>query len=137
MTTDIFNNTILCGKCNTKMEKTQTARNGFILRAVSCPKCGSKIIHPSDEQEYRDFVDLKKKEFTVKMRYVGNSYAVSIPKEIVNFIHDQEKIMDDMVRLCLEDFGRVRIEFGSGNPNLKNNHFQDNNHINKLNNKLD
>ena len=48
----------------------------------------------------------------------------------------QEKIMDDMVRLCLEDFGRVRIDFGSVNPNLKNNHFQDNNHVNDKINKL-
>lgn len=112
---DIFSNTILCGKCNTKMDRVQAMRNGFVLRAVSCPKCGSKIIHPKDEQEYNEFVNLKKKEFCVKMRFVGNSYAVSIPREIVNFIKDQEKIMDDMVKLCLEDFGRVRLEFGNGN----------------------
>ncbi len=112
---DIFNNTILCGKCNTKMDRVQVMRNGFVLRAVSCLKCGSKIIHPKDEQEYNEFTNLKKKEFFVKMRFVGNSYAVSIPREIVNFIKVQEKIMDDMVTLCLEDFGRVRLEFGNGN----------------------
>jgi len=129
---DIFDNKILCGKCNVQMEPINVQKNGVVLRAVSCPKCSSKIIHPKDEQEYNDFVNLRKKEFNVKMRFVGNSYAVSIPREIVNFIKEQEKIMDDMVRLCLEDFGRVRIEFGPGNHNIKNNHFQDNNHVSKL-----
>ena len=42
---------------------------------------------------------------------VGNSYAVSIPKEIVDFIKEQEKIMNDMVRLCFEDFGRLSLNF--------------------------
>ena len=112
---DIFDNTILCGKCDTKMNPVQIAKNGFILRAVCCPKCNSKIIHPKDDQEYMNFSNLKKKEFDVKLRFVGNSYAVSIPKEIVNFMKDQEKIMDDMVRLCFEDFGRVSLVFGN-NP---------------------
>ena len=133
---DIFDNKILCGKCNIQMEPINIQKNGVVLRVVLCSKCGSKIIHPKDEQEYNDFVNLRNKEFSVKMRFVGNSYAVSIPREIVNFIKDQEKIMDDMVRLCLEDFGRVRIDFGSVNPNLKNNHFQDNNHVNDKINKL-
>jgi DNA-directed RNA polymerase subunit RPC12/RpoP len=113
--TDIFDNKILCAKCNVKMELGNVNKDGFVLRAVICPKCNSKIIHPKDEQEYEDFINLKKKEFNVKMRFVGNSYAVSIPKEIVNFMKEQEKIMDDMVRLCFEEFGRISINFGNGN----------------------
>ncbi|MDP2925149.1 MAG: hypothetical protein Q8N99_02130 [Nanoarchaeota archaeon] len=104
------------------MERVQTVRNGFVLRAMSCPKCNAKIIHPRDEQEHNDFMDLKKKEFIVKMRYVGNSYTVSIPKEIVNFIKEQEKIMDDMVKLCFEEFGRISLNFG--NNNSSNNHIK-------------
>ena len=112
---DIFDNTILCKKCNGKMKKAEVARNGFLLRAVTCDKCGEKIIHPADEQEYNKFVNLKNKEFRVKMRLVGNSYAVSIPKEIVSFIREQEKIMDDMVKLCFEDFGRLSLSFDEEN----------------------
>ena len=93
------------------MQKAQIAKNGFLFRAVICPKCNEKIIHPADEQEYNKFVNLKNKEFHVKMRIVGNSYAVSIPKEIVSFMKQQEKIMDDMVRLCFEDMGRLSINF--------------------------
>lgn len=108
---DIFDNTILCRKCNTKMQKAQIAKNGFLFRAVICPKCNEKIIHPADEQEYDKFVNLKNKEFHVKMRIVGNSYAVSIPKEIVSFMQQQEKIMNDMVRLCFEDMGKLSLNF--------------------------
>ena len=126
--TDIFANTILCAKCNVKMERIQLNKNGFMLRAVMCPKCNSKILHPKDEQEYSDFINLKKKEFNVKMRYVGNSYTVSIPKEIVTFMREQEKIMDDMVRLCFEELGRISLVFGNNHLNGNEiNHVQINN----------
>jgi len=111
MTTDIFDNTILCNKCNSKMQKAQIAKNGFLFRAVICPKCNEKIIHPADQTEYDKFINLKNKEFHVKMRLVGNSYAVSIPKEIVSFMQEQEKIMNDMVRLCFEDMGKLSLNF--------------------------
>ena len=122
MTTDIFNNKILCGKCDIRMQPTRVSKNGFELRAISCPKCRLVTIHPKDEQEYNDFINLKKKNFSVKMRFVGNSYAVSIPKEIVDFMKDQEKVMDDMVNLCFEEFGRISLNFNSLNnkPNSIN-----------------
>ena len=114
MTHDIFDNTILCRKCNSKMQKANIAKNGFVFRAVVCPNedCNEKIIHPSDQEEYDRFINLKNKEFRVKMRLVGNSYAVSIPKEIVSFMNEQKKIMDEMVKLCFKDFGRVTLNFG-------------------------
>lgn len=116
---DVFENTILCNKCNSKMQKAKVAKNGFVMRAVVCPKCNEKILHPADEQEYNKFVNLKNKEFHVKMRLVGNSYAVSIPKEIVSFIQQQEKIMDDMVRLCFEDFGKLSLNFEEANKKFR------------------
>ncbi|MBR9705617.1 hypothetical protein GOV14_01140 [Candidatus Pacearchaeota archaeon] len=115
--TDIFSNKILCGKCSVEMQPINLHKNGFVLRAVKCSNCSNRIFHPKDEQEYNHFIDLKKKQYNVKMRFVGNSYAVSIPKEIVNFMKEQEKLMDDMVRLCFEDFGRISLRFGSA-PDL-------------------
>ena len=117
--TDIFDNTILCKKCDSKMQKAKIVKNGFIFRAMVCSdgKCHEKIIHPVDEQEYLKFVNLKNKEFKVKMRLVGNSYAVSIPKEIVSFMGEQEKIMDDMVKLCFEEMGRLSLNFGEAQTN--------------------
>jgi hypothetical protein len=97
------------------MKPVKVSKNGFIFRAVMCPRCEFKILHPVDEQEYERFVGLKNKQFSVKMRVVGNSYTVSIPKEIVSFMKEQEKIMDDMVRLCFEDFGRLSLNFHEHN----------------------
>jgi hypothetical protein len=108
---DIFDNTILCKNCNKKMQKAQVSKNGFLLRLMVCPQCNDKIIHPVDEQEYGRYINLKNREFRVKMRLVGNSYAVSIPKEIVSFMRAHERMMDDMVRLCFEEAGRVSLNF--------------------------
>ena len=112
---DIFNHKILCSKCNSPMQKTELCKNGFTLRVMVCPKAHEKIIHPLDEAEYNKFINLKNKEFRVKMRLVGNSYAVSIPKEIVSFMSQQKQIMDEMVQLCFEDMGKVSLNFGEQN----------------------
>ena len=117
---DIFDNPILCKDCNSRMKQTTLEKNRFLIRAVVCDKCGHRILHPNDEAEYYRFVDLRNKEFRVKMRLVGNSYAVSIPKEIVSFIREQEKKMNDMVRLCFEDFGRLSLDFNSSLKEQKN-----------------
>jgi hypothetical protein len=108
---DIFDNKILCSKCESKMQKGEVLKNGFVLRVMVCPRCRDKIVHPVDEQEYNKFINLKNKEFRVKMRVVGNSHTVSIPKEIVSFMRAQEKMMDDMVKLCFEDTGRLSLNF--------------------------
>ncbi len=127
---DIFDNTILCNKCGKKMQKVFVNKNGFKFRAMVCPdnKCKEKIIHPKDEEEYVKFKNLKDKEFRVKMRLVGNSYAVSIPKEIVSFMQEMqelekhEKEINDFVKLCFEDMNRLSLNFGI---------FQKNNKLNK------
>ena len=108
---DIFDNTILCKKCKTEMKKAKINRNGFLFRAMICPKCNERLIRPIDEQEYNKFINLRNREFKVKMRIVGNSYTVSIPKEIVSFMHEQERMMDDVVKLCFEKMGRLSLDF--------------------------
>jgi len=93
------------------MKPAKLIRNGFQMRALLCQKCGNKLIHPTDEQEYKKLLELKGKTFKVKLRLVGNSYAVSIPKEIVAFMKEQEKIFDDMVKLCFEDAKKLKLMF--------------------------
>jgi len=109
---DIFDNPILCKNCRKEMQKTNLQKDGFLLRALECPKCKSKVFHPNDEAEYIQFKKLRDKTYRVKMRIVGNSYSVSIPREIVNFIKEQEKIMNDMVRLCFNDSKKLSLFFG-------------------------
>jgi hypothetical protein len=122
---DIFDAKIVCRKCGIEMERTNFNKQGFELRAVKCGKCNDKIIHPSDLGAYKDFQDLRGKTFNVKLRMVGNSHAISIPKEIVNFMNEQhktmEKQMDDMVRLCFDDFHRVSLSFGDMGDYSKSN----------------
>ncbi len=108
---DIFDNTILCRKCGKKMQKTRIEKDGFFLRTLECPRCNFRIIHPIDEEKHNKFMNLKNKEFKVKMRLVGNSYAVSIPKEIVSFMGAQKKMMNDMVRLCFEEMDKLSLSF--------------------------
>lgn len=113
--TDIFDAKILCKHCNIEMQPIIINREGLELRAVSCTKCKDKIIHPADLNGLQHFNNLKGKNFYVKLRMVGNSHAISIPKEIIDFMNERHrqisKDMDDMVRLCFEDFDRLTVRF--------------------------
>jgi hypothetical protein len=93
------------------MSKTFRDKNGFRLRIIECKKCNEIIVHPQDMAEYDNFQKLKKKNYRVKLRLVGNSYAVSIPKEIVNFMNAEENKIREMVDLCFEDFKRISLNF--------------------------
>jgi hypothetical protein len=95
------------------MKQALVNRNGFNLRVIRCDKCNSTIVHPNDKAEYENFMRLKQKEFNVKMRMVGNSYAVSIPREIVDFMHEQENMMNNMVKMCFEEAGRISLRFNT------------------------
>jgi hypothetical protein len=110
--TDIFDATILCKTCDLKMEPIVVSKNGSQLRAIKCKKCNDQIIHPADVNCLDHYNNIKGKTYNVKLRVVGNSHAISIPKEIVNFMKEQEKIMDDMVRLSFDDMRRLSLKFG-------------------------
>ena len=110
---DIFDNQILCKQCKKVMKPVLVSKNGFNLRAIKCEKCNEMIIHPVDKQEFEEFMRLKNKEFEVKMRMVGNSYAVSIPREIVDFMREQEKMVNDMVKLCFNGANSLSLQFNA------------------------
>jgi len=120
--TDVFDAKIMCKRCGIEMKKCVIDKNNVQVRAVKCAKCGDKIIHPADLNCLNHFNDIKDKKFDVKLRMVGNSHTISIPKEIVDFMNEQQSMMqerhkrmrremDEMVRLAFEDFGRLRIDF--------------------------
>lgn len=98
------------------MKQTVVHRNGLELRAVQCAHCKDTIVHPADLNGFEQFKDLRGKIFTVKLRMVGNSHAISIPKEIVDFMNEQHRMMkremDDMVQLSFEDFHKLSVRFG-------------------------
>ena len=120
--TDIFDAKIVCKNCGIQMKPKIVEREGLQLRAMECAKCKDKIIHPADLNCLNKFNDVKDKTFNVKLRMVGNSHTISIPKEIVDIMNEQQQIMlerhksisrdfDDMVRLAFEDFGRLSLNF--------------------------
>ncbi|MDD5133297.1 MAG: hypothetical protein PHD81_01750 [Candidatus Nanoarchaeia archaeon] len=91
---DIFDSKVLCEKCNTLTTKKTMVKEGFQIRILECPKCGNILFHPVDVEKYNEFNRIKKKQFNVKLRMVGNSYTVSIPKEIIDFFNEEEEQKD-------------------------------------------
>ena len=108
---EIFDQEISCKDCKTRMKKASLIWNGFKMRALICGKCGNKVVHPHDELEYKHFLNLKNKTYKVKLRLVGNSYAVSIPKEIVDFMKEADRQFDEMVNLAFDDAKKLRLMF--------------------------
>jgi hypothetical protein len=111
---DIFQANLLCDKCNIKTDKKVAVKDGFKLRFFECPNCSQRWQHPTDFKEYQEFKELQKRHFDVKLRMVGNSFSVTIPREIIDFeekFKQMEKEMDKMMRLSLEEPGKVSIYF--------------------------
>ena len=104
---DILENTdVLCKKCKVPMERGMAEKDSFKLRAFQCPNCKARFFHPNDLEKYENFQKIKEKQFNMKLRMVGNSYTISIPKEIVRFTHVKE---DSVVAVSMEDPNNVRI----------------------------
>ena len=111
---DLFETTLICDQCNQKTHKGISVKDGFKMRTWECYECNKQWKHPSDAQEYDNFKKLKQKEFQVKLRYVGNSYTVSIPREIIEFEEELKREfakMDTMLKMMLERPGKVSIFF--------------------------
>ncbi len=123
---DIYDATVLCDRCNIKTKKILVNKNGYNLRTLECPNCGKRWYHPADKVECENFEKLKKREFNVKLRMVGNSYTVSIPREIIDFEEEMNKemqqhlnTMNQLVRLCLDEPGKLSLFFVKGKKPLK------------------
>jgi len=108
---DLLDNTdVLCKKCKAPMERGITLKEGFRLRVFQCPNCKARYFHPSDEEQYEEYQKLKEKQYSMKLRLVGNSFCISIPKEIVKFSHVEE---NSIVQFSMDDPEHMRIIFTS------------------------
>ena len=111
---DMFDADIVCNQCNIKTNKGCQVRDGFKIRFSECPKCKEKFYHPADIREYQEFKTLKRRHFNVKLRMVGNSFSVTIPREIIDFeekFAQMEKEMNQMLRLSLDEPGKLSLRF--------------------------
>ena len=107
---DIFNATILCTSCNQPTERLLRQQEGFELRTAVCKRCKKEFYHPLDAQRFKEFQELKRKEFTVKLRMVGNSHCISIPREMLLF-QELEQQLDQLVKLSMGDPDHIIITF--------------------------
>ena len=108
---DIYNTTLLCEECNAKTRKVLLDKEGCKLRGWECPSCNKVWEHPKDAQEVEQFKRIQQKEFEVKLRMVGNSYTISIPKEIILFEQEMEKQLNHLLKLNLEEPEKLSIYF--------------------------
>lgn len=107
---DIFNATILCTQCNQPTERLMQVQDGFELRSAYCKRCQKTFYHPLDLERFKKFTQLKEKEFTVKLRMVGNSHCISIPREVLLF-RELEQHLDQLVNLSLQGPDKMMITF--------------------------
>ena len=110
---NLYDQKVLCNECNLQTNKNIITENGFQIRTLECPNCSKIIYHPGDIKEYEDFKKLKSRDFNVKLRMVGNSFCVSVPKELIDFHREMENEINDMVRLNLEGPGKIGMFFVS------------------------
>lgn len=108
---DIFENTIVCDQCNKKTEKGHLIKEGFRLRAWRCKECNKEWLHPLDLQDYKNFSKIRNKNFSVKLRLVGNSYTVSIPREIIEFEEEMQKEINQIIKMTLEEPEKLSLFF--------------------------
>ncbi|QQG39188.1 MAG: hypothetical protein HYS32_01895 [Candidatus Woesearchaeota archaeon] len=108
---DIFDTALVCEDCNKKTIKDKLVRDGFMIRMWICPSCEKKWLHPLDEENYKEFQKLKSKNFQVKLRLVGNSYTVSIPREIIEYQEEIDTELAKLINLSLDSPGKVTLVF--------------------------
>ena len=108
---DIFDNPILCNNCNIQTREGIILKEGFEVRIKKCPKCSKIIYHPLDLEELKNFNKLKSKQFQVKLRMVGNSYTVSIPREIIEFHEEFHREFDKLINMSLENPEKLSLFF--------------------------
>jgi len=108
---DIFETGIICKNCRKEMEKGFVIKEGFKIRVLRCPTCKSHYYHPGDLKDFEQFQKLKEKEYNVKLRVVGNSFCVSIPREIVNAQHLEA---NGMVAVAVNEPGKITLIYKKG-----------------------
>ena len=107
---DLFDNVILCRQCGKEMQKETIVKNGASLRSAHCEKCHKREFHPLDLERFKEFQELRQRPFKVKLRMVGNSYAVSIPREIIDFFEEADRMVEE-VEMQFSEFDKLMLSF--------------------------
>lgn len=60
--------------------------SGYTVRGWECPSCGERFINPADANYVLALKKLEKEKLEGKVTKTGNSYALRLPKKLVDAI---------------------------------------------------
>ncbi len=79
-----FENLKLKCECGGNMEKIKTEWKGIVVRGWKCKGCNEELINPVDAQKALEIERARKRnELKVKLRKVGKSSVVTVPRTII------------------------------------------------------
>lgn len=74
--------------CGGDTDRTVITWKNFPVRAWKCKKCDEEILHPLDAQKALELAKaIKNGELTVKVRRVGRSLTMTIPKKLAELFN--------------------------------------------------
>lgn len=77
--------------CGGDTKRTVIRWKNFPVRAWKCKKCGEEILHPLDAQKALELAKaIKRGDLTVKVRKVGRSLTMTIPKKLAELFNLRE-----------------------------------------------
>lgn len=96
-------------ECGAMASKRTIKYKDYEVRGWVCEKCKKEYIHPEDSLKISKLEALKKEHVKVKIRTVGQSLVITLPKEVAE-VYDLEK--GETVELLPENFKKLRIALG-------------------------
>ncbi|MBI4171022.1 MAG: hypothetical protein HY514_04955 [Candidatus Aenigmarchaeota archaeon] len=94
-------------ECGGMAGRSTVKYKDYEVRGWVCKKCKKEYIHPEDSLKISRFEALKKSRVRVKIRTVGQSLVITLPKEITELYGLQK---GETVGLSPESMTRIGIE---------------------------
>lgn len=93
-------------ECGGMASKGTVKYKDYEVRGWACKKCKKEYIHPEDSLKISKIEALKKSGIKVKVRTVGQSLVITLPKVIVE-LYGLER--GEMVELTPENLNKIKI----------------------------
>ena len=93
-------------ECGHMASKSTVKHKDYEVRGWVCKKCKKEYIHPEDSIKISKLEALKKTGIKVKIRTVGQSLVITLPKELAE-LYELEQ--GEMVELTPENLRRIEI----------------------------
>ena len=94
-------------ECGNMASKSTVKYKDYEVRGWVCKKCKREYLHPEDSLKISKLEALKKNHIRVKIRTVGQSLVITLPKEIAE-LYGLEK--GETVELSSEGLKKIGIQ---------------------------